>query len=615
MLELAFFAEPPSRYLHPSTSGEPAWGGEPHYFSVYRSGSGATGAALFTAGAEIARNMGSGARVTVSSKDRFVHAAGTWPERAKAAPSSPALRRWLIAAGLLLAIGMAGGGYEFYSIEQQRQQIEQQQQQQQRDAERQALLRGLQAAGYDRGKIERLLASCGASCPAEVRTQGQKQLDAIAAETRTYQDAQNDYDRLRAYVSSCHACIFKSDAEQQIQRLDRQRQDEAVRRLAAKLNQAGDDLNALQRFVDECGTTCPPNLVAEAAARINRVKQQQAAARLEAQTYQAARGDPQKLQAYLNSCSICSFADVARTEISSLQQRPTAQTQNHQEDRASEAEADHGPYRSAAPPAQPPGNLLPQNTDLNDELLHLVATHPFFAQSPPIVVNAYSVDFTNKSTSGGTMITTNGKSNSTVTALGGGLSRFAIDTRSTGTSKIGQSLSHSQSVLNSMGISAGNGLFDFNYSMSFQTNGRTYRSQIKLLRIERMQGHIFPVEINNQFSFEATYEAGERREKYTQDNDCKISREFDAKSFHQDLTGSAFLVICDARATYEIDKSKNTTSQFKKIFFPALGYWIDADPVSPRERVVQNGTIVSTDKPVLDITGARILKSFSPPDR
>jgi len=207
VLELAFLVDPPGQYLTPSVGDKASWSKEPHYFSVYRSNTDAQGHARFTAGADIVAHIATGAHLTVSSKDGFIRAAATWPAITAVAKRSRA-RQWLIAASILLAAGIAAGGYQFYITAQQH-----------REAERQRLAQQLQGAGYDRVAVEQVLRSCSSACPADVTTQAQSRLDIIAAEERSYQAAQNNIDKLRAYAHDCQACNFKADAEQQIQRL------------------------------------------------------------------------------------------------------------------------------------------------------------------------------------------------------------------------------------------------------------------------------------------------------------------------------------------------------------------------------------------------------------
>ena len=274
VVELAFLVEPPGWYLADLDGDKASWTKEPHYIPLYRN-SRAQGRAQFTAGANIAAHIASGVRLTVSSKDGFIRAAATWPDIKR--PKRSWMSRWLIAASVLIAAAIVMVGYQFYRHGPQ-----------DRDAERQRLTQQLQAAKFDRNGIEGLLRSCGLSCPSDVSAQAQDQLNRIAAEDQIYQAAQNDTEMLRAYVHDCRACNFKSDANQQIQKLEQRRQE-----------------------ADRART-----------------------AREEESTYQAARGDLQKLQAYISSCTVCAFANSARQGIASLQQLHALEQRTRQEEQA-----------------------------------------------------------------------------------------------------------------------------------------------------------------------------------------------------------------------------------------------------------------------------------------
>jgi hypothetical protein len=97
---------------------------------------------------------------------------------------------------------------------------------------------------------------------------------------------------------------------------------------------------------------------------------------------------------------------------------------------------------------------------------------------------------------------------------------------------------------------------------------------------------------------------------YSTESNCVISREFDAKSFHADLTGRAFLGICETFSVWQKDKSKNATARNKMIFFEQLGYWINVDPVAPSEHIMLSNDTTTAVNTSFKMSGTTVLKSF-----
>jgi serine/threonine protein kinase len=135
----------------------------------------------------------------------------------------------LMTAGLLvlLMMGAAAAGYWFYDATQRAKLADMQQ------AELTALNEKLEQAHYDRPAVEEFLRSCSESnyCTSVMKEEARARLDLITAESRTYETAQGDADRLRAYLRGCRACNFKSDAEKQVSVIEAEKQEKA--RLAA----------------------------------------------------------------------------------------------------------------------------------------------------------------------------------------------------------------------------------------------------------------------------------------------------------------------------------------------------------------------------------------------
>jgi hypothetical protein len=258
---------------------------------------------------------------------------------------------------------------------------------------------------------------------------------------------------------------------------------------------------------------------------------------------------------------------------------------------------------------------LPRNVGLSEEVINLLETNPLFAQADPIALRTFTIDVTSQNEFNGPLgrstISSTGKNQNQVEDLGGGLVRF--DFRSSNEQKTkasGKPAEISHSTMRRSGLAIGNGLFDLDTTMSFQIDGRSVldgkKPVPKLLRIGKMSGKIFPVQINNHFSFTTVFK-GTNGEESPTENDCVISREFDAKSFHPDLTGKAFLGICETFS----DGSSKLTARYKKIYFQELGYWIQVDPVSPSEQLMQTNDTVTAETTTYKANGAFVLKSFT----
>ena len=112
----------------------------------------------------------------------------------------------------------------------------------------------------------------------------------------------------------------------------------------------------------------------------------------------------------------------------------------------------------------------------------------------------------------------------------------------------------------------------------------------KLVNISNMRGVIFPLQIGNRFSYEATYQTTssyEQSDEQTTEYSCEFTKKFEAKRFHTKLGGSAYLLTCDERTVYKRNKSLNSNSQSKTIFFDDLGISVRVDPTFPKEQIIQ----------------------------
>src|SRR5262249_49469409 len=73
----------------------------------------------------------------------------------------------------------------------------------------------------------------------------------------------------------------------------------------------------------------------------------------------------------------------------------------------------------------------------------------------------------------------------------------------------------------------------------------------KLISIGNLNGQIFPIQLGREFSYRATYLAATRQggkdysSESTTEHLCKVASQYEAKRFHDALSGVAYLVVCD----------------------------------------------------------------------
>lgn len=226
----------------------------------------------------------------------------TWPISVQppivdppAPPPGGGLRGWMIAAVLVLAVGI--GGATWWMMSGAAPQTDQRQ--------------VLDAAGYDRAKIEAYLAQCGTSCL--YGQEASQKLAAIAADDRAYGAAQGDAGALQSYLSSCATpCAHTAEASRAIQELAAAQTDQSRRQRAA-LDGAGWSRAKLETFLADCGANCP--LGAEARRRI-------AAIDADDMAFRAAAGNLGLLLAYRANCAApCAHRAEAQGQIDQLQQQ------------------------------------------------------------------------------------------------------------------------------------------------------------------------------------------------------------------------------------------------------------------------------------------------------
>lgn len=265
-----------------------------------------------------------------------------------------------------------------------------------------------------------------------------------------------------------------------------------------------------------------------------------------------------------------------------------------------------------------PNQPLPPETPIPTEILQLVETNPFFANAPPVRIGTYSTASTTTSTTsaGGGPVVSSNEDNVFVTWLRVGLVRTDSTTTLSTTSMghVEPSSAQTEQIL------AANGFIRLGY----RTTGSTRLGQSvtieKTLRIQNLAGHIFPMELDNQFSYERTSEEtstfGGRRDRYesTWSQSCTVAKKLNANLFHPDLSGFAWVAECTNRLK---NIAATLTTPSREVFFDDLGYWITADPVELRQQLMDTG---STGNGILakggakfttSTTGTHTLRSFS----
>jgi Caspase domain len=272
------------------------------------------------------------------------------------------------------------------------------------------------------------------------------------------------------------------------------------------------------------------------------------------------------------------------------------------------------PAAPASPPPQAavadaPNEALPAELPIRPEVLRVIETHPFFANAPPVSVGAYNIATTmSSSTTGAGTMTSEYNDNTSVRWLRRGLIRQDLSQNYT----VNNSGAVGRYVTQSSSVSAANGSFNLSYRMT-NTSGRTRMTTTsEVIRIENMKGHMFPVVLGNKFSFDVTSRwkssavaGSESTSKYS----CEVTKRYEAKNFHANLTGAAHLLTCNVQTIEKKDNSIRN-SQTREMFFDALGIWLTVDPVSPREQIVMNNETTVTGRYTTISNGTYTLKSF-----
>lgn len=286
LLELAFRVTPPDRYIGRSVGERIDWQDQPHYFSLFRAENDTTGRRFL-----LRENIGSHfpreVQIVVSSRDNFIRAPLAWPTT----DAPPVRRKRTGFAALAVAIvALLFASYVFWTWLEER---------------RTNLVQQVHAAEFDRTKIEEVQKECGRFCFSEVRAEIERRIALIEAEERLFYAAQNNQEKLRAYIKECEACKFKQVAAEQIAAIE-------LSSLTSSLVSASGDRNALTRWLQECPANCPEQLKSRALQELDSIEENH---------YREARGSSERLENYLAHCYRCKFRDEARKERVSIEEK------------------------------------------------------------------------------------------------------------------------------------------------------------------------------------------------------------------------------------------------------------------------------------------------------
>lgn len=269
-----------------------------------------------------------------------------------------------------------------------------------------------------------------------------------------------------------------------------------------------------------------------------------------------------------------------------------------------------------APSSGPPDEALPSEIPVDPAVLAQIENHPFFANAPNITaatfVNESSLQ--NRGTVNGVYTTGNSTTSSVSRRLRKHVFRSESQTQSSTRHKACVPECRSGGV--TVSLSAANGLISLGYrtvtTSSFPgMKSMKYNSLTRLLQVTNFSGHVYPVEVGNRFSYEEITETKSTsyNDESVAKNSCAITRKFEAKSFHPDLTGAAYLAICEVQTMNKKNSSANSKSQSRSIFFEDLGLWSSGDPIAPKERIMQGDVYGSVKE--WTYTGSDRFKSFT----
>jgi Caspase domain len=253
-----------------------------------------------------------------------------------------------------------------------------------------------------------------------------------------------------------------------------------------------------------------------------------------------------------------------------------------------------------------PNAPLPTDVPLDPAVLRLVETDPFFAGAPPVVVRSYDTSAMMVTTMRGPAATMTTDNAAAVKWLRQGLIQYER-TEQNATIQLGSRFP-STSVWSE--IAAANGLIDLGQKQVYDPGkADTTTATYKLISLNSLSGHVFPVAVGNQFAYVAVYRqrSSNLNDDYTQSISCRIRGKYPANIFHANLPGDAYLAVCSVHLAYKRHRSISSNGQWVMAFFGKLGLWLDVDPATASDRIAET----SYSTPQTRTTTTTILKSFA----
>jgi hypothetical protein len=139
-----------------------------------------------------------------------------------------------------------------------------------------------------------------------------------------------------------------------------------------------------------------------------------------------------------------------------------------------------------------------------------------------------------------------------------------------------------------------------------------------VIKIDEISGNLFPIAVGNHFAFHIFGHYRTRAEgrvytgNYSSETSCKVTKKFEANSFHANLRGTAYLVQCSGKTTNNDSPYGSSTVQSNSVYFDALGLSIKADPIDSQPNIIYSSAPVATAGKYRSVTkGAYRLTSFS----
>lgn len=278
---------------------------------------------------------------------------------------------------------------------------------------------------------------------------------------------------------------------------------------------------------------------------------------------------PAVLAAFIRKFNGTPYADLARARLNEL-------TRGHV------AVATPSDRRVPTSTADAIRQARPAGTSIDPEVLRVVRTDPFFANAPHVRLTRYVIKASGK----GIIVVHN---NNTVRALGPGI--FRLDSNNTWHVHWDPHGTYIDDRV-SQEIYAANGLIPLVYRFRGRLaypgpgNDETSTTTVTLVGIDHLTGHLFPLKVGHKFGYRTKehYVNSDRippKADYVAENvnrfRCVVTERLAASEFYPDLTGDAFVVVCQRR--FGTDK---ITNRYTHVFFRDLGIFLTVDTIDPR---------------------------------